>query len=152
MEIYLIIKVYLSCLRKIILHIHFFWLKIDYYIGKYCSYKLFRRQMFFFVVIYVFDAQNGKPLGDGKPITHKVHYHTTVIVFPLSFRNGQWDLSICSVHMSHHWSLFYSWRWWRSLWTSVDRQQREDWPSLTKTETCTWPLSECSAPRGSPTS
>lgn len=91
----------------------FFWLKIDYYIGKYCSYELFRRQMFFFVVIYVFDAQNGKPLGDGKPITHKVHYHTTVIVFPLSFRNGQWDLSIWSVHMFHHWSLFYSWKWWR---------------------------------------
>ena len=26
----------------------------------------------FFTVIYVFDAQSGKPLGDGKPITHKV--------------------------------------------------------------------------------
>lgn len=62
-----------------------------------CSYELFRRQSFFFVVIYVFDAQNGKPLGDGKPITHKVHYHITVIVFPLSFRNGQWDLSLCSI-------------------------------------------------------
>lgn len=43
----------------------------------------------FFAVIYVFDAQNGKPLGDGKPITHKVHYHISVIVFSFSFRNGQ---------------------------------------------------------------
>ena len=30
---------------------------------------------FIFSVVYVFDAQSGKPLGDGKPITHKVTNH-----------------------------------------------------------------------------
>ena len=29
----------------------------------------------YFTVVYVFDAQSGKPLGDGKPISHKVRYH-----------------------------------------------------------------------------
>lgn len=27
-----------------------------------------------FSVVYLFDAQTGKPIGDGKPLTHKVNY------------------------------------------------------------------------------
>ena len=33
----------------------------------------------FTAVVYVFDAQSGKPLGDGKPITHKVRRFTVNI-------------------------------------------------------------------------
>ena len=35
--------------------------------------------LFFFPpVVYVFDAQTGKTMGDGKPITHKVHNHSII--------------------------------------------------------------------------
>ena len=34
--------------------------------------------VFFHTVVYVFDAQTGKTMGDGKPITHKVHNHSVI--------------------------------------------------------------------------
>lgn len=79
----------MSCIRKKTS----IFIKNSFLIEKYWYSEFLGRQLncslFFVAVIYVFDAQNGKPLGDGKPITHKVHYHITVVVFRLGFRNGQ---------------------------------------------------------------